>query len=41
MNALPKPKTAISTTREENYAEWYQQVIRAADMAETRRCAAA
>ncbi|MCH2161272.1 MAG: proline--tRNA ligase [Phycisphaerales bacterium] len=30
-----KPKTAISPTREENYAEWYQQVVRAADMAET------
>ncbi|HEX2492869.1 MAG TPA: proline--tRNA ligase [Steroidobacter sp.] len=30
-----KPKTAISPTREENYAEWYQQVIRAADLAET------
>src|SRR3954453_23589985 len=28
-------KTAISPTREENYAEWYQQVIRAADLAET------
>ncbi|MGD9855918.1 MAG: hypothetical protein AB7U20_13315 [Planctomycetaceae bacterium] len=30
-----KPKTAISPTREENYPEWYQQVIRAADLAET------
>ncbi|HEU4655080.1 MAG TPA: proline--tRNA ligase [Steroidobacteraceae bacterium] len=30
-----KPKTAITPTREENYAEWYQQVIRAADLAET------
>ena len=29
-----KPKTAISPTREENYPEWYQQVIRAADLAE-------
>ncbi|NGX38436.1 MAG: Proline--tRNA ligase [Chlamydiae bacterium] len=29
-----KPKTAITPTREENYPEWYQQVIRAADMAE-------
>jgi prolyl-tRNA synthetase len=29
-----KPKTAISPTREENYAEWYQQVVRAADLAE-------
>ena len=30
-----KPKTAIQPTREENYAEWYQQVVRAAEMAET------
>jgi len=30
-----KAKTGISPTREENYAEWYQQVVRAADMAET------
>jgi len=29
-----KTKTAIAPTREENYPEWYQQVIRAADMAE-------
>jgi prolyl-tRNA synthetase len=29
-----KPRTAISPTREENYAEWYQQVVRAADLAE-------
>lgn len=28
-------KTAISPTRQEDYAEWYQQVIRAADLAET------
>src|SRR5512138_1362424 len=34
MNTPAKPKTAISPTREENYAEWYQQVVRAADMAE-------
>lgn len=27
-------KTAISPTREEDYPEWYQQVIRAADLAE-------
>lgn len=27
-------KTAISPTREEDYPEWYQQVIKAADMAE-------
>ncbi|MEN9642083.1 MAG: hypothetical protein RIR77_1272, partial [Planctomycetota bacterium] len=24
-------KTAITPTREENYAEWYQQVVRSAD----------
>jgi prolyl-tRNA synthetase len=30
-----KPKTAISPTREENYPEWYQQVIRAGELAET------
>lgn len=29
-----KPRTAISPTREENFPEWYQQVIKAADMAE-------
>ena len=29
-----KERTAIQPTREENYAEWYQQVIRAADLAE-------
>ena len=29
-----KPKNAISPTREEDYPEWYQQVIKAADMAE-------
>ncbi|MDR0361915.1 MAG: proline--tRNA ligase [Planctomycetota bacterium] len=28
------PTTAIAPTRAEDYAEWYQQVIRAADMAE-------
>src|SRR5210317_1164461 len=28
-------KTAITPTREENYPEWYQQVVRAADLAET------
>jgi len=33
---VAKPqKTAIQPTREEDYAEWYQQVVRAADMAET------
>lgn len=29
-----KPKTAITPTREENFPEWYQQVIKAADLAE-------
>lgn len=29
-----KPKNAVTPTREENYAEWYQQVIKAADLAE-------
>lgn len=28
------PKTAVSPTRAENYNEWYQQVVRASDMAE-------
>jgi prolyl-tRNA synthetase len=28
-------KTAITPTREQDYAEWYQQVVRAADLAET------
>src|SRR5688500_6480234 len=31
--ALPQ-KTAITPTREENYPEWYQQVVKAADLAE-------
>ncbi|MCA9075409.1 MAG: proline--tRNA ligase [Planctomycetaceae bacterium] len=30
-----KPKTAITPTRDENYPEWYQQVVKAADLAET------
>ncbi len=30
-----QPKTAIRPTREEDYPEWYQQVVRAADLAET------
>lgn len=30
----PKEKCAISPTREEDYPEWYQQVIKAADLAE-------
>lgn len=29
-----KPKTAITPTREENFPEWYQQVIKAADLSE-------
>jgi len=29
-----KEKTAITPTREENYAEWYQQVVKAADLGE-------
>ena len=32
--ANSKAKTAISPTRSENYPEWYQQVIKAADLAE-------
>ena len=28
------PKNAISPTREEDYPEWYQQVIKAAELAE-------
>jgi len=32
--ASKEPKTAISPTRAEDYPEWYQQVIKAADMAE-------
>ncbi|MFN9951532.1 MAG: hypothetical protein ACK55I_00395, partial [bacterium] len=27
-------QTAITPTREQHYAEWYQQVVRAADLAE-------
>jgi len=30
----PKPRTAISPTREDNYPEWYQQIVKAADLAE-------
>jgi prolyl-tRNA synthetase len=32
---MSTPKTAISPTRGEDFPEWYQQVVRAADMAET------
>lgn len=38
---MAKPKTAITPTRSEDFPEWYQQIIRAADMAEnseTRGC---
>ena len=27
------PKTAITPTRAEDYPEWYQQVVKAADLA--------
>ena len=31
---MNKPRTAITPTRDENYSEWYQQVIAGADLAE-------
>jgi len=31
---MAKPKTAITPTRQDDYAEWYQEVIKAADLAE-------
>ncbi len=31
---MAKQRTAISPTRQEDYSEWYQQVIKAADLAE-------
>jgi len=31
---MSKPKTAISPTREEDYSEWYQAVIKGAELAE-------
>jgi prolyl-tRNA synthetase len=31
---MSKPRTAIQPTREENYPEWYQEVLKAADLAE-------
>ena len=34
MTSAHKERCAIEPTREEDYAEWYQQVIKAADMAE-------
>jgi prolyl-tRNA synthetase len=33
-NTKSSPKTAITPTRSDDFPEWYQQVIRAADMAE-------
>lgn len=33
-NYMSKQKTAITPTREENYPEWYQSVLKAADLAE-------
>ncbi len=33
--APKKPQTAITPTREENFPEWYQAVVKAADMAES------
>ena len=38
---MPNPKTAITPTRADDFPEWYQQVIKAADLAEnseTRGC---
>lgn len=35
MSNVKESKTAISPTRLEDYPEWYQQVIKAADLAET------
>ncbi|VVC76720.1 Proline--tRNA ligase [Aquicella siphonis] len=34
MNSNKAVKTAITPTREQNYPEWYQQIIKAADLAE-------
>ena len=31
---MAKPRNAITPTRDENYPEWYQQVVKAADLAE-------
>ena len=31
---MAKPRNAITPTREEDYPEWYQQVVKAADLAE-------
>ena len=35
-----KQATAITPTRDENYPEWYQQVVRGADLAENSMCVA-
>ena len=35
MAKVQSQKSAISPTRSEDYAEWYQQVVRSADLAET------
>jgi prolyl-tRNA synthetase len=32
---MSAPRTAITPTRAEDYPEWYQQVIKAADLAES------
>ena len=32
---MAAPKTAIVPTRSEDYPQWYQEVIKAADLAET------
>jgi prolyl-tRNA synthetase len=34
-------RTAIEPTREQNYAEWYQQVIKAADFLRIVMCVVA
>jgi prolyl-tRNA synthetase len=34
-DSRPAQKTAITPTRKEDYPEWYQQVVRAADLAES------
>ena len=41
LSAMPETKTAIKPARAEDFPEWYQQVVRAADLAEnseTRGC---
>jgi prolyl-tRNA synthetase len=34
LQIMGKPRNAIAPTREEDYPEWYQQVVKAADLAE-------